>query len=567
MRKPVVRSLKMKVTALVLCGIILATIAVGGASILNSQRVVSADSTQIMNLLCANRAEEIDALFTRIEQSVETLKVYATQQLGDVKQFQTDSDYVEAYTQKLQNVAVNAAENTEGAMTVYIRYNPEIAEPTSGIFCQKSAADGAFHDLQPTNLSLYAPTDRQHVAWYYEPVQQKSGVWLTPYFNENIYVDMISYGVPYYIDNILIGVIGMDIDFGVLENIIESTTLYQTGYAFLTDAQGNIIHHSDLSRGTDLSEYNQGEFRSMVLTLRENTSNGSSLVEYCYRGTQKLAAFQDLTNGMKLVVTAPHKEINHEANFLIIQIVGASLMVIVIGTVWAVLYTRRLARPLLELTEAARKIASGDLSVSITHRSEDEVGNLAESFRQTVAHLHKYISYINELAYQDSLTGVKNKTAYLEHVNRLDGMAHRKQSRYAVIVFDINNLKQVNDAQGHEYGDLLIIEASKLISEVFKHSPIYRIGGDEFVAVLEEFDYDHYEELLKQFVYQQTVWRTIPQEQQLSIAQGIVVYTEETDLSYSDVFKRADGAMYQNKEEMKKRLAGRAVDASLKPEV
>lgn len=76
--------------------------------------------------------------------------------------------------------------------------------------------------------------------------------------------------------------------------------------------------------------------------------------------------------------------------------------------------TRRIIRPLKELNEAAKKIAAGDLSITINHQTRDEVGTLADSFQQTVSHLQKYIDYINGLAYRDGLTGVKNKTAYQE---------------------------------------------------------------------------------------------------------------------------------------------------------
>lgn len=547
------KSVKTKIIAIVLCCTILPALAIGIASIINSQRVITDDSTRTMNLLCANRAEEIDALFTRIEQSVETLKVYAVQQIGSLEQFQTDDAYVNEYSQRLLDIAVNAAQNTEGALTVYVRFNPEFTEPESGLFCSRSTSDGSFKALTPTNLALYEPTDREHVGWFYEPAQKKEGTWMSPYFNKNIQVKMISYVVPFYIGSTFVGVVGMDIDFNVLQDIVANTSVYKSGYAFLTDESSKIVYHSELAFETDLTQYNNGEFHEMAQMLQHSQTD-NSLVHYTFQGVQKKAAYRILGNNMRLVLTAPVGEIDEQANILILQISIAVLIIASVAVIVTILYSRRLVKPLLELTVAAKKIADGDLSVSITHQSEDEIGALAESFRQTVAHLHKYISYINELAYRDSLTGVKNKTAYLEIVKQMDEATRLKRPQYAVVVFDINNLKAVNDTLGHDFGDMLIINACKIIGKVFKRSPIYRIGGDEFVVLLENSDYDRYTYLLELLENELDEHNRSPQnEQKISIARGIALYSEETDLTYNDVFKRADNAMYRNKEEMKNR--------------
>ncbi len=88
---------------------------------------------------------------------------------------------------------------------------------------------------------------------------------------------------------------------------------------------------------------------------------------------------------------------------------------------------------------------------------------------------------ISRLAYEDGLTGMGNRTAYKERIAALD-----KSGSYTFFMFDINNLKYVNDNIGHQMGDRMIIAASEVIKQVF--SPLgkcYRIGGDEFVCIAE----------------------------------------------------------------------------------
>ena len=545
------KSLKTKVIALVLGCMLLSSFVIGSFSILSSKRAVSADSAQIMNLICENKSQEISALLSRIEQSVNTLTLYASRQIESTEKFKTDSAYVDQYTEHLTDIAINAATNTEGAMTVYIRYNPEYTSPTSGLFCSKSSTDSTFQPLEPTNLSLYDSSDTSRVGWFYEPAKNKKGTWMAPYLNDNINIEMISFVIPFYVDDVFIGVVGMDIDFSVLQTIVDETNVYQNGYAYLTDEKANLIYHQDLPRGTSLMDYNNGEFREAAEMLLQNSSE-NSLISYSYHGYQRKAAFRSLQNGMRLVLAAPISDIDKQANLLILQILIASFVIVALTAILTFIFTRRLVKPLLELTAAAQKIAAGDLSISITHHSNDEVGTLAESFRETVKHLHKYISYINELAYRDPLTGVKNKTAYLKVANNMDELARLKRPEFAVIVFDINGLKNVNDTYGHDFGDILIADTCKIICHTFKQTPIYRIGGDEFVALLENDDYKNSIQLLNQLqkdidAYNEQPHNTI----KISVAKGIAVYSEATDYTFQDVFKRADNAMYYNKAKMK----------------
>ena len=154
--------------------------------------------------------------------------------------------------------------------------------------------------------------------------------------------------------------------------------------------------------------------KSLVQLVDElkNGTSGSSLFSYENDGVKKKMAFRTLRNGMRLAVTAPFSEIDKSKNQLLLQILISLAVISTLAVFVTVLITRRMVKPLKELNTAAKKIAAGDLSISLTQQTKDEVGALSDSFQQTVNHLQKYIDYINSLAYRDALTGVKNKTAY-----------------------------------------------------------------------------------------------------------------------------------------------------------
>ena len=121
------------------------------------------------------------------------------------------------------------------------------------------------------------------------------------------------------------------------------------------------------------------------------------------------------------------------------------------------------------------------------------------------------------------------------------------------MVLDINYLKEANDRYGHDVGNEVIVSAAKIISETFKRSPVFRIGGDEFVAVLENRDLEEREKLFAQFdiecanTYVEKEQTKIP----ISIARGFAKFEMGTDSNFTDVFKRADDAMYEPKRKMK----------------
>ena len=117
-------------------------------------------------------------------------------------------------------------------------------------------------------------------------------------------------------------------------------------------------------------------------------------------------------------------------------------------------------------------------------------------------------------------------------------------TEFGVIVFDLNGLKHVNDSLGHEEGDKYIKQGCSLICSRFAHSPVFRIGGDEFVVILEGSDYSEREFLLSEFDRNAEQNHIIGK---VVVATGLDIYDDDCDSSFSDVFERADKKMYERK--------------------
>jgi diguanylate cyclase (GGDEF)-like protein/PAS domain S-box-containing protein len=146
------------------------------------------------------------------------------------------------------------------------------------------------------------------------------------------------------------------------------------------------------------------------------------------------------------------------------------------------------------------------------------------------------------LSYHDQLTGLYNRRFYEEELLRLDTP---RNLPIALIMADVNGLKLINDAYGHQMGDKVLKEFAEILKKECRHDEIAsRVGGDEFVVLFSHTDQQSVESIVKRLnvaVSQVQIDHTI-----LSVSMGFALKEDPHD-DLNDVFKRAEDAMYQHK--------------------
>ena len=160
------------------------------------------------------------------------------------------------------------------------------------------------------------------------------------------------------------------------------------------------------------------------------------------------------------------------------------------------------------------------------------------------------VKSLNKKVYVDALTSVRNKGAFHLYIQKLQEKLDSGESGpLAIAILDCDNLKTVNDNYGHEKGDEYLKNASSFICNIFQHSPVFRIGGDEFAVVLQNVDFENLDELLERFekgmkescAACENIWK------QIRISMGIATYDRHIDNILNDTVRRADAIMYKNK--------------------
>ncbi|MBR6485383.1 MAG: diguanylate cyclase, partial [Lachnospiraceae bacterium] len=154
----------------------------------------------------------------------------------------------------------------------------------------------------------------------------------------------------------------------------------------------------------------------------------------------------------------------------------------------------------------------------------------------------------------DALTGVKNRNAYELSTGRINVEIESSNEpvEFMIVICDVNGLKSINDNIGHDEGNKLLVNACRLICRTFKRSPVFRIGGDEFVAILRNDDYQNRATLVGGLMERMTAENYDPTDvNNVSFAIGAADFDPALDNNCADVFKRADAVMYEHKKSIK----------------
>lgn len=191
-------------------------------------------------------------------------------------------------------------------------------------------------------------------------------------------------------------------------------------------------------------------------------------------------------------------------------------------------------------------------------KTNNEVGMMARSVEQMSRDLRDYmnnliakekeLAQLSSTANRDDLTHVGNLNAYKLYAEKLQMNTAEEKTEFSILIADVDDLKRVNDTYGHDRGDQYLKNCCAVICDVFRHSPVFRIGGDEFAVVLTGEDFQNRRDLVRivreSFRHSRVNEEIAPWER-MSVSVGIADYQETVDNTVEDVHRRADHAMHE----------------------
>lgn len=539
-------SLRTKSTLLTICGISIAVIVITVLSVLFIIRTEQNKSDQLLLLLCETGERNLDYYFDGVEKSIDKVALFAEDDIDGLKTKQ-----LERHVKSVEEYFDIVANRTNGVLTYYYRIDPTVSDTVKGFWYTNLNGEG-FEEHEVTDITQYDTEDTSKLVWFTVPKATGKSIWLPPYITDNLDVEVLSYNIPIYWRDQFVGVVGIEIDYSTMADQVSNIRLYDNGYAFINDEEGKLFFHPYI----DVASEKLDPARKPKGIVSE-----SSFFHYEYEGVEKKAVWMPLTNGMRLNVAVPVSEINGDWQKLTLEILMVSIIVLLLLSFITMWMTGFITKPLQQLTAAAEQADRGNYDFDLDYDKDDEVGRLTRTFKRLTAHVEDHINELNNRVFVDALTSVQNKGAYSARIEELQKKMDDTDDRpeFAIGIFDCDDLKKINDVYGHEKGDVYLKTASRLICRVYQHSPVFRIGGDEFAVILQNEDYENRDELDAAFEEKKAEACAAATEEweKVSVAKGFAVYDPKVDRSVNDTVLRADATMYANKREAKAKRTGR----------
>ena len=467
------KSIQTKLVLIITSIMIVVTLALGVTANVRTNRILDEDSDRILSLTADQSVHDMDEILSSVEQSVGTIYNYAEKRAETYKDFLTDDAERAKFNYDVAELGKSIAENTQGAMSVYLRYNPEEFGATEGFWYTININDGSWNYAEPTDMSIYEKDDLEHVGWYYIPVDTGKPLWMDPYFNSNLGIDMISYIIPYYHNGHTVGVIGMDIDISLLRDYVEDINLYDSGRAFLVSPKGDIIFHFDHPDGVRSKELTDRLMPFIDGVLSSNLDEVET-VEGIDGITSKILV-KKLRNNMLLGLNAPVDEINVPRSTLLTQLLMISLAILVFAIAICLTWIRTVTMPLKRMTEVARHYANGDYSDIMDTESADEIGILSRSL-ETMA-----TSLKNQIEIADAAN--KSKSIFLAN------MSHEIRTPInAILGFDEMILRESNEDATKEYAANIKSSGQTLLALINRILDFSKIESGKLEIVPVDYD-------------------------------------------------------------------------------
>ena len=405
--------------ALTVVSVIIITLSITTAiGVISIRKLGRDDADQMLHLTAKTGAMNLEHYFESVEHSVRTVSTLVSDSFDGMSFEDLDSQ-----VERARNLFGRIAYNTNGVLTYYFRIDPEISEKVTGFWYVYQDGEG-FKEHEVTDITQYDTSDTSALVWFTVPKATGKGVWLTPYYTENLGARVISYNEPVYWKDRFVGVIGIEIDYEMLKEEVENLSIFESGYAFILDENANIFYHPMLDSA-------QLHLETTAVNQPEGLI-GSNHIQYHYEGVEKEAVWIQLSNGMRLYVCAPVSEINSRWKGMIWNILIALFVILAIAIIATMRFTGRITKPLRDLTDAAKQADEGHYDFSLEYDKDDEIGIMTRSFKQLATNTKDRITEMEELDQQkiaindllmDCITILRRNEDYENACNKLLDLA------------------------------------------------------------------------------------------------------------------------------------------------
>ncbi|WP_053956511.1 methyl-accepting chemotaxis protein [Inediibacterium massiliense] len=376
------KKISSKITiSIIACSLIIALL-LGTISLFESSKYVKKEAHDTLLFMAQSYANDFSKDLKEVEGWITGLNsnIFST---FDIEEFKKDPSYIQKYQKEIDFMIQSLALKTHEVQGIYFTFNPELTGKAYEIWYINE--DGKFEkvdcDLDSQNSYINEfYLENEDMSWYYNPIKMKKGVWDDPSLEEEINKTVASYTEAVYKDDILIGVVGIDIDIDHIKNTIDDMNVYDTGYAVLYNSEYDYLMHPTFTMKDNLKTIEDGKLGFIAQHMEKKDSG---VIEYEWTDQEKIIGYAHLSNGWILELVPSIEEIFKPVDQLRFKIALFILLGIILSVIIGLYIGRSISKPIVKITELIDRTEKLDLAYDKAYEKyydyKDESGIMFKS--------------------------------------------------------------------------------------------------------------------------------------------------------------------------------------------
>ena len=532
-------SLKRKVLAVCLAGMILMALCVGGISLWTISHLTYDYEIQNMNHLVDTKATIINDELLRSENIVNYAANSVSRKISDPDQLRNPA-FQQRLAQSVDHDFQDATTNLHIICSYYLYYP---SENISALWKASRGHDSMFYDVLAQQRGESGQAAPRHVVAFAYLMDQGKAAWTQPYYSPYLNRYIISYLRPIYEGGVMVAIVGIDLDFQAFIDRLyaKPSEGEERGMIILSDATGTVEYSPEKPLGMPLVDKDI-HLKDTADKVAEAGQTDNEMLSYTWAGKPSLAGIRTLRNGMNFIDLRQIPQIYDRTRKAFMQMGFGLVAVCILASLLPLYMISRLSERLQLVIEAAKEVGEGNYDVKLHDMHPDDIGELSRNFQamaEKVAAAQENLTYMSQ---HDALTGILNRMGLDKEV--ADWLKAHPASHGALVSLDLDGFKFINDLHGHMAGDEALRTLAKDLIESFGHDQIIgRNGGDEFVVFMKEAEPEQAREAIRAFSNKVKTFTYDGERHAFSVSIGYTLYKGD-GMTLSRLFHQSDTALY-----------------------
>lgn len=364
------RKISTSIIISIVTSVIIAAIAVGSISMTVATEEINKEAMDKLSAMSGQYASDINMQYQNLESLAESVSSYVAGTYDSVRL--SDKQYNLDYMKQLGGYLKRVTQLHPEIVSMYSYCNPK--EMSSIIGAWYTGGEEVRTDIDEEYEKYLNRTEDWE--WYYQTVAAGQAIWLDPYHKTVFDKTCVSRCEPVYSEKKFVGLIGVDVDFSTISEMIHGIQIYETGSAFLLDTKKQFLVHDTYTIADNLESVGYSNLQSAI------EQNDTGVVEMALNGVDTLVSFVRLTNGYTLVLCAPLAEAQSGIAAMQRNSVIVILIVCLIVCLFAFIIGERISRPLKKMVIDLKKMQESDFTGNEYVRylnKKNEIGKIARA--------------------------------------------------------------------------------------------------------------------------------------------------------------------------------------------